>query len=311
MSLLDLCPSPPGWGFDLPALEAAVPALGTLRGCPQDPVHHAEGDVLGRALLWEAGVPFRVREAALALVRHHQLPFFALEDHDPRPRVFRASLVARLDDLAILDAADVRGRVCGDAERLLENVEFFRLYCAEQGCLDGPRAFPSPHSRFLYFRKPGRDPEYLAHEAPRCRAVVLSGLPGSGKDRWLSRNLPDRPAVSLDAIREETGIDPEEPQGVVVAEARERARGFLRRGEDFVLNATNLSRDVRGRWVDLLADYDAEVRIVYVESPARRLWAQNRERPRPVPESALRRLLDRWEVPEPWEADAVECVVMA
>ncbi|HEY2513898.1 MAG TPA: AAA family ATPase [Polyangiaceae bacterium] len=38
-------PAPPGWNLDWEALDARFDWVRALRGCPQDPVHHAEGDV--------------------------------------------------------------------------------------------------------------------------------------------------------------------------------------------------------------------------------------------------------------------------
>jgi hypothetical protein len=45
MNLLELCPSSPGWDVPWGSLEEALPQLARLFDCPQDPVHHAEGDV--------------------------------------------------------------------------------------------------------------------------------------------------------------------------------------------------------------------------------------------------------------------------
>lgn len=45
MSLLDAVPRAPSWRVDYAALEARHAALRRLRDCPQDPLHHAEGDV--------------------------------------------------------------------------------------------------------------------------------------------------------------------------------------------------------------------------------------------------------------------------
>ena len=74
-------------------------------------------------------------------------------------------------------------------------------------------------------------------------------------------------------------------------------------------NATNVSRDMRTRGIDLFAAYGARVRIVYVESPAARLFEQNRDRDRIVPESVVERLLGRWEVPDLTEAHEVDVVL--
>ena len=137
----------------------------------------------------------------------------------------------------------------------------------------------------------------------------MSGLPGAGKDYWLSRMRPELPVVSLDAIRGQLGVDPSGPQGRVVQAAREQARIHLRRQEPFAWNATNLSRQMRDRQVRLFSDYGARIRIVYVEPSRERLLDQNRDRSSPVPEAVIERLQRRWEVPKEDEAHAVEWVV--
>jgi predicted kinase len=134
----------------------------------------------------------------------------------------------------------------------------------------------------------------------------MSGLPGAGKDHWLRERAPHLPVVSLDALREEMGVDATDPQGGVVRAARERAREYLRRGEPFAWNGTNVSRRTRVGLIGLLADYRARVRIVYVEAPEAQLRAQNRARPSPVPDQVIDGLLRRWEVPDLTEAHAVE-----
>ena len=40
------CPEPPEWRLDMAALRATFPWLEPLGECPQDPLFHAEGDVL-------------------------------------------------------------------------------------------------------------------------------------------------------------------------------------------------------------------------------------------------------------------------
>jgi predicted kinase len=123
------------------------------------------------------------------------------------------------------------------------------------------------------------------------------------------KNLPDWPVISLDALREEMDVDPRQEQGVVVQAAKEQARTYLRGGKSFVWCATNLSRALRGSLVQLFLDYDAYVRIVYVEVPAATLRRQNQERPARVPAAVIERLLGKWELPDLTEAHEVEWVL--
>jgi predicted kinase len=364
------CPQPPDWTIDWPTLDA-FPWIQDLKGCPQNPVRHAEGDVWihvhmvceamaanpafralpdherqtlfaaallhdvakpactrvetdgsvssrghswrgavrARQVLWRRGVPFAAREQVAALVRHHLVPFFLSDSENPRRLAVEVSQTARCDWLSILAESDARGRTCPDPQQLLNQIGLFREQCAELGCLVAPFPFASDHARFLYFRDAGRQPDSPAHEEFAAEAVLMSGLPGSGKDYWIRKNLAGKEIISLDALRAELGVAPSDPQGLVLNRARELAREHLRAGRSFVWNATNLSRHVRGECVRLFHDYNAKVRIVYVEASPERLFAQNRQRRRKVPESVIERLLDRWEVPDRTEGHVVDWVV--
>jgi predicted kinase len=271
--------------------------------------HSKRGEILGRGLLWRMGAPFQAREQVAGLIRYHQLPFFLIDSDDARRRLFTASQTARCDLLAMVAEADARGRICEDQRRLLDNIDLFKQFSVEQGCLDAPREFPSDHSRFLYFRKEDRDPDYLAFDDTICEALVMSGLPGAGKDHWIEAHAPDWPVISLDELRREMRIRPEENQGPVVAQARERAREHLRRKQSFIWNATNISRQLREHCISLCAAYNARVRIVYVETGPATLAEQNRSRARVVPPEVINRLLARWEPPDLTEAHLLELII--
>ena len=100
-------------------------------------------------------------------------------------------------------------------------------------------------------------------------------------------------------------MDTTDNQGKVVQAARERSRGFLRAEVDFAWDATNLSRQIRGDVIQLLLDYDARVRVVYVEVPFNILQRQNQERPRQIPWKAIEKMMRRWEVPDRTEAHEI------
>jgi predicted kinase len=56
-------------------------------------------------------------------------------------------------------------------------------------------------------------------------------------------------------------------------------------------------RQTRGRWLDLFADYNARIEVVYLEPPFENLLRQNRSRSKSVPEPVIRRLAEKSEPP--------------
>lgn len=58
--------------------------------------------------------------------------------------------------------------------------------------------------------------------------------------------------------------------------------------------------------IELLTGYNARVKVVYVEASHDAFFAQNFARNAVVPASAIDRMLSRWEVPDPTEAQEAD-----
>jgi putative nucleotidyltransferase with HDIG domain len=272
------------------------------------PGHARRGAIIARRLLWEAGVHPFARERICGLVRHHMAPYHLIDSEHATRRTIEISLEAGAGRQHLLTRADALGRLAADIESLTVNVDLFAELAAELGCLDRAYPFASDHARFTYFSRRDRDPTYAAHDDTRSRVVVLSGLPGAGKDHWVAAHHDGRPTISLDDLRRRRGAKRSDKvaQGRIIQEARERARAHLRAGEPFIWNATNLTAQIRAQTISLLADYDAHVTIVAVEAPPDVLSARNRDRRHPVPWAAIDRMLDRWEAPSITECHRLE-----
>jgi predicted kinase len=268
--------------------------------------HSQRGAIEARRVLWEQNANIVLREQLCAMVRYHQMPFFLIQREDAQRMALMISQQIRCDYLAMLAKADALGRLCANQEDLLTNISLFAEYCLDLGCLNQPWPFPTPMSRFEYFRSEDRDPNYRVHDDSKCEVIMMSGLPGSGKDTWLRKYAPRLPVISLDKIRTELGAGPTGNQGEVIQVARERARAFLRTGKSFAWNATNLTRDTRSQLIDLFTDYHARTRIVHVEVPYSELLERNATRDRVVTRHAIERMIDRWDVPNSSEAPIVE-----
>ena len=123
---------------------------------------------------------------------------------------------------------------------------------------------------------------------------------------WIRETHPDMPVVSLDEIRAELRVSPTERQGKVIQTAQERAREYLRNKQPFVWNATNLTRETRGKLTGLFERYGARVRIVYLETDWEERIERNNSRENAVPESVVDQMLGRTVLPAPDEAQTVE-----
>jgi predicted kinase len=150
------------------------------------------------------------------------------------------------------------------------------------------------------------DLDVEAFDDTRLEVIMMCGLPGAGKDRWIAEHATGCPVISLDAIRREPDIDPADNQGTVAAKAKELARGHLRQGQPFVWNATNTTWTMRRQLIGLLTNYHARVRVVYVETAWHELLRRNCNRSTPVPETVLRHLAEKLEVPNVTQAHQVE-----
>lgn len=261
------------------------------------PKHAVKGEHVARAVLRDLGCDLSTREEIARLVRYHGRPAFLLERDEPIHEVVRMSWLVSNRLLYLFALADTRGRDTDAMSRPEENLHFWKLLAEEASCFDQPYPFANEHARGLFFRQQPPNLHYVPHEEFSCTVTLMAGLPGSGKDTWLSQNRSELPIVSLDDIRGELDIDPTENQGQVAQLARERCREFLRSKTSFAFNATNTLKQTRGRWLELFSDYNARIEIVYIEPPFETVLRQNKARSMAVPESVIRKLVEKCEPP--------------
>lgn len=282
-------------------------------GAIGQPGHSRRGAVDARIALWDLGVPFEIREAVCRLISVHQLPFYALEGSrtgkTPEFLVRKLSWELSIPLLTTLAEADMRGRLCGDMQRILDNIELFRELAKDEGCWSAPRPFVDAHTRVSYFRGADVHPDYPLFKEEGSKVVVMCGLPASGKNTWVDANRKSLPVVSFDDAREELGLRHGKNEGAVAHHAVDKAKSLLRQKTPFVWNATHLSQQMRDKTLDLLFAYGAEVELVYVEQPRAELFHRNNRRDTSLTNKSLEAMLTKWEPPLPTEAHAIKYLV--
>ncbi len=274
--------------------------------------HARRGEYTARTILYrDIPTPFYIREQVVSLVRFHGLPLWLMEKLEPAKKIHAVSLRVNTQHLKILAEADARGRVCEDLPHLLESLELFEIFCKDEGCWGKSLEFETPNARFQYFDTIDGYIGYVPFDNFKSEVTMLSGLPGMGKDHYIQSLGTDIPVISLDALRRKHKVSPTDrsANGRVVQEAKEQAREYLRKGQNFVWNATNITRLMRQQLVDLFVLYDAKVKIVYVEKPYDVWRKQNRSREHMLPEDVLDKMLAKLEIPQLTEAHEVEYII--
>ena len=285
------------------------------------PNHTLVGSRIARQFLWQdlglCGTPEKqqLRETVCNLIRYHSFPPHAIDDPDGRRKLLAIAANGELcpmftiELLCVLCEADALGRKCAEKQdriHMAEQVQLCREFARENGCYDAPYPFPSAHTRFSYLGRKDIAPEVELYNDTWGEVILMSGLPGTGKDTWIKENCPDLPMISLDEIRREMKIAPTDNQSKVLETARERAREYLRKKQSFVWNATNLTPMVRNKQIKLFTDYHASVRIVYLETDWQEQLRRNENRKAVVPEGAICHMLEELVPPETQEAAHVQ-----
>jgi len=267
------------------------------------PRHAKKGEFTTRTILYkDIKTPFLIREQIAKLVRWHGLPLWAITKSNPQKEVIKASLILNTQHVSMLAKADVLGRISNTQEELLLQIELFNTLCEENNSWGKKRYFLNDLSRFTYLNSSQSSPDYEPYDNSKFEVTVLAALAGSGKDTHAAKL--DLPILSLDNIRREYKIDPTDKKknGLVIQMGKEKAKEFMRKKTPFVFNATNLTKDRRGKWISLFLEYGARIKIIYIEVPYKQLLSQNHNREYKVPEKVIEKMITSLEIPGPEEA---------
>lgn len=289
-----------------------------IDGILSSPHHAKTGSVMAREYLWRelnlCGTREKqdFRESVCAFIKYHSYPPFAISNNKPNLKMLKIASVGKLctdfsiRKLCLLEKADINGRISISNKDHLEKIELCKMLAEELSCLDKPYSFKSEYTERAFYKGKTDYPDIELFNDTWGTVIMLSGLPGTGKDTFINANYKGMPIICLDDIRVEMKISPTDNQGLVVAEANKRAKELLRKKQPFVWNATNITSDIRALLIPLFEDYGASVKIVFLETDWNEQLRRNSSRKSEVPESAIKKMLSRLEPPETYEAQTVE-----
>ncbi len=283
--------------------------------------HSLKGSMRLREYLWKdlslCGTKKyqQVREAICFLVRYHSVPSWEL-DNQTTEHLIMISLNQELTSLfnikllSILSKADVLGRICSSKEEQLDHISMFIQIAKELDCFTKPFKFCNSYTKQQYFEKENINHYQVLYDPTWNDVILLCGLPGTGKDTYICEHYENYHVISLDDIRKELGVKPIDDQGKVVSLAINRAKEFLRTKTPFIWNATNLTKMVRSKLLRLFNDYQAKAKIIFLETSYENNLIRNKNRIKAVDEKVINQLLSKINMPESYEAQEVEWIIV-
>ena len=295
-----------------------IPATRLENGEWTSPHHGSAGAQMVRQVLWTefdmCGTKEKqlFRETVCALIRYHMQPAHIFQIKNGERKMLKIAANGLLmpdftwEMICLLALADVQGRIADCTQEQIDNVLLCREMAQEAGCLNGIGEYASDFTRRAYLSGRNVHPLQLLYEDCWGEVVMLCGLPGTGKDTWIEKNLSKLPMISLDDLRVQMKISPTDNQGRVVQAAQNALKEQLRKKQPFVYNATNLTADTRAKFVKLFENYGAKVHIVYLETEWNENLRRNSARKAVVPEAVIGKMLSSFQIPEAMEAQSVE-----
>ncbi|MCD8132100.1 MAG: AAA family ATPase [Lachnospiraceae bacterium] len=295
-----------------------IPCTRLEDGKWKSPNHTIVGSKMAREILWRefalAGTKEEqeMRECICNLIRYHSVPMHITEQTNPVLRLYQIATQGELIRsfslhlLSILVSADIKGRICDTMAEALESIDLCFSLAEDESIIYSPGYFQSEAAKQAFLSGRNIWKEQDIYDDTWGEVILMSGLPGTGKDTWIKANYSDLPVISLDDIRDEMRVLPTDNQGTVIQEARERAKVFLRKRQPFVWNATNLSSMVRRKQLSLFEDYHARTKVVFLETDWETNLSRNESRNDAVPEHKIEDMMKNLELPERIEGRTVE-----
>lgn len=282
------------------------------------PNHAITGSLIIREFLWKelnlSGTKEyqNFRETICLLIKYHTNPIYIGKDYNEK-RVIKLSLNQELvtdfslELLSILSKADVLGRISNDTVEQLLYLEQFITLSKDLNCFKNAYKFTNNYTKYKYFR--GNNIHYTEelYDNTKKEVIMICGLPGTGKDTYINSHF-SLPIVSLDQIREVNNLKDNDDQGVVFNIAKEEMKKYLRLNQSFIFNATNTHQINRQKLINLFADYNAKVHIIFLETSWKENILRNNNREKSVNVKIIEKMLSSLDIPENYESHIVKWI---
>lgn len=254
------------------------------------------------------------REGIALLVRYHSEPTYFNYEENKNKLVIKLSLNTKLTKyfnnqlLYLLAKSDILGRIADSNDEKLEYCEDFKKLSVKLNCYQCDYKFSDNYTKIKYLNSDTIWHQQELFDPTWGEVIIVCGLPGTGKDEYIRKFLSNYPVISLDEIRRTMKIKPTDEQGEVYNIAKETAKTYLRNKIPFVWNATNITNITRSKQIDLFHEYNAKVKVIFLETSWEENLKRNQRRKYEVNQNVISDMLCKLTIVENHEAEIVEWI---
>jgi len=258
----------------------------------------------------------------LSLVEFHGHPKRLITDGSKDSKFLQLSLDVNTRQVHDLEVADFTGRIGDHPDKELKCLADFKKKCEELGVWDKYYEIPDSQDlkqncyniirwNVLFHNMDDKDKlkrlriDALSNKEPRAGLLIPIGAPGSGKSTYIESMYPHLKNVSMDDERKRLCGDTSDMSRNQEAfeNCFRELRDLMRKRESAIWDATNTTRKIRRRLIDLARQNGVEVVMIYFDMPLDLVLERNRTRDRVVPEDVVLKYYNQIQIPKPYEYD--------